>query len=208
MWLQDHVAGQTLEEKSDIYTRSEELAKQVEGVIILLVRESSDRSRWTEERFQARLNSSNITLRSALEELIQLVDNKKHVVPAFWDVLHDLYTAYDVVKTIFDFSNYVLKQIKESPDTLKEICNAQSERSHVLLQIVLEQVQAVKKGLDEGGWIDKLLEGSLPGSGGPYATGQVIRDLLGENSLEEWAGLVVESWGESVQGLNLIRSLE
>lgn len=205
-WLQDYTSTRNYTETQGIYTRAEELAKQAEEAITLLVREISDKSRWTDEKFSARLDTSGATLQTALEDLTHLVESQKHIVPAFYDTLHNLYTAYDVVKTTLDVNNYVSKQSKNVPEVVKTINETMGETARKLLQVLLEKVQVVKKGLDEGGWIDKLLEGSLPEEGSVKATGKVVRGLVDENFLEEWAGLVVESWGESVQGLSLIKT--
>jgi len=208
LWLQDHVKTHTGSDLVGTYTRSEELAKQAEEAIASLVREVGDKSRWTDEKFQARLDSSNVALQQAINDLTSLVDGQKHIVPAFWNTLHTLYTAYDVVRTTSDFSNYISRHAKTIPDAIKELGKSHLETVQGLLNVVLEKVQHVKKGLDEGGWIDKVLDGSLTETGGPQATGEAIKGLVDEYFLEEWAGLVVESWGESVQGLSLIKPLK
>jgi N-terminal acetyltransferase B complex non-catalytic subunit len=74
--------------------------------------------------------------------------------------------------------------------------------------VVLEKAQLVKKGLDEGGWIDRVIDGGLPIDGEAQATADVLRELVDDNYIEEWAGLAVESWGESVQGLSHIKPLK
>lgn len=205
LWLQDYTSTRFHIETEGIYTRAEGYAKQAEEAIALLVREISDKSRWTHEKFSARLDTSSATLQAALEDLTRLLESQSHLVPASFDTLHNLYTAYDVVKTTLDFNNYVSKQSKNVPEVGKTINETMRETARKLLQVLLAKVQVVKKGLDEGGWIDKLLEGSVPEEGSVQATGEVVRGLVDENFLEEWAGLVVESWGESAQGLSLIK---
>lgn len=183
------------------------MSTKAEDILILLTREVSDRSRWEDEKFKTRVQNNSHILRQALEDVLGMIDNNKHTVPAFWTTLHTLYTAYDVARTTHQFIVYANKQIKINADILKEIGEELSGTTQQLQQVVLEQVKAIKKGLDEGGWIDKLIDGALPESGSLQETGDLVRGLVDENFLEEWAGLVVESWGESVQGLNLLQPL-
>jgi N-terminal acetyltransferase B complex non-catalytic subunit len=78
--------------------------------------------------------------------------------------------------------------------------------------VVTEKCATVKKGLDEGGWIDKVLESVLPdiqeaSDGENAAVAPIIvtfKELIEENFMEEWAGQVVESWRDSVIGFSYI----
>jgi N-terminal acetyltransferase B complex non-catalytic subunit len=67
---------------------------------------------------------------------------------------------------------------------------------------VIEKSSTIKKSLDEGGWIDKVLE-SVQGDPDVADTTSVagtLRSVVDENFMEQWAGEVVDSWKDSVKG--------
>lgn len=74
------------------------------------------------------------------------------------------------------------------------------ESATQILEAVVEKSKVIKDGLDESGWIDRVLE-SMEARG----PGEQLRNLVGENFVEEWAGFVVEGWRESVTGLGLLK---
>lgn len=207
-WLTNFAITKSSDQNLDVYTPAETLSAKAEEILMLLTREISDSSRWNNEKFPTRVQSSSRDLRQILGDFAQILESDQTTVPAFWKTLHNLYTAYDIVTTMQQFVAYANKQSKINTDILKQIGEEVSGAIQKLLQIVLEQVKVIKKGLDEGGWIDKLIDGALPESGSLQETSDLIRDLVDENFLEEWAGLVVESWGESAQGLNLLHPLK
>lgn len=75
------------------------------------------------------------------------------------------------------------------------------ESAKKVLEAVEEKSKMIKNGLDESGWIDRVLESMEVGD-----SGEKLRSLVGENFLEEWAGWVVEGWKESVTGLGLLKA--
>lgn len=189
-------------------TKFEILGKKANDEIATLVRETCDKERWGDERFEDLLVARNSALHRVLGEGDRLVISMEHVVPAFWDTLHTLYTAYDIAKTTLEFCSYLVKQGKNVHERQKEEITGIAGSAEGLLTTVLDKARAVKKGLDEGGWIDRILEGGLPDGGEAYVTAEAVRVLVDENFLEEWAGLMVESWGDSVVGLGLLKPIE
>lgn len=97
-----------------------------------------------------------------------------------------------------------MKDIPESQAKANEKIAAVAQR---LLQTVAEKSAAIKKGLDEGGLIDKMLDSVLQGPDGADASvlGK-LRDSVDESHLELWAGDVVESWRDSVAGLSYLKA--
>lgn len=209
LWLRDYVDSKKHEDAPvGCLTRSEELAERANDEIAIIVREACDKDRWTDEKFQGLLDARNASLLRVLDDGARLISNMNHVVPAFWDTLHSLYTTYDVAKATIDFCSHITKQGKGVYEKQKEAVKEIAESAQRLLDAVLEKAKVVKKGLDEGGFIDRILDGGLPDDGEAFVTAEAVRELIDENFLEEWAGLVVESWGDSVAGLSLLKSIK
>lgn len=208
LWLNDYVDSWKEDGNVSSFTKSEELAQEVESNIAAILREISDKTHWENEKFLDHLTSRNASLKQALENNVQLLEHRQLVVPAFWNTLHETYIAYDVAKTTIEFCGYATKQGKAVNEFQREANKGLLETAQNLLKVVLDRIQVIKKSLDEGGWIDKLLEGGLPDTGNAQLTADEVRELVDENFLEEWAGLVVESWGESVQGFSLLKPLK
>ncbi|KAE9381361.1 hypothetical protein N431DRAFT_424923 [Stipitochalara longipes BDJ] len=213
LWLKQYLDSQKPTQpakvKSEGMTCSEQLAADTFYAMALILRASHDQDQWAENDFQARLGKYNTDLVESLEEQLALIENLKEPVPAFGNTLHVLYTAHEAGRTILNFCKYVSKQGKGFVEKQKEASTKINELAKKLLQLVVDKCAVVKKGLDEGGWIDKVLECTLPeaqeGSDGEVVM-VALRELLDENFLEEWAGDVVESWRESMIGLSYLKA--
>jgi N-terminal acetyltransferase B complex non-catalytic subunit len=213
LWLKDYVDSKKPADRgTEDMTRSEKLASQAYEEIAIIIREASDTARWSEVDVQGRLDSRCSNFLRILEKHVALIDSMKDLVPAFSTTLHALYTAYEAATTALNFSNYLSKSGKDVYEIQGEVIQQVAKISQRLLQAVLEKSRVVKTGLDEGGWIDKVLESVLPEDGdetkGVQAIVVVMRNLVEENFLEEWAGLVVESWRDSVVGLSLLKPVK
>jgi N-terminal acetyltransferase B complex non-catalytic subunit len=213
LWLKQYLDSQKQSEparaKPEGMTRSEELAAATYHAVALILRASREQDQWAETDFQTKLNKYNTDLLESLEEQLALIKALKEPVPAFGNTLHALYTAHEVSRTILHFCKYVSKQGKGFVEKQKEATAKIEELARKLLQLVVEKCGVVKKGLDEGGWIDKVLECTLPEAqegGDDGAAMGALRELLDENFLEEWAGEVVESWREAVVGLSYLKT--
>lgn len=206
LWLRDYVDSKKHEDAPvSCLTRSEELADRANNELATILREACDKDRWVDEKFQGLLDARNASLHRVLDDNARVISNMDQVVPAFWDTLHYLYTAYDVAKTTLDFCNHIAKQGTTVYEDQKEVAKDIVGSAQRLLDAVLEKAKIVKKGLDDGGFIDKILDGGLPDDGEAFVTAEAVRELIDENFLEEWAGAVVESWGDSVAGLSLLK---
>jgi N-terminal acetyltransferase B complex non-catalytic subunit len=176
-------------------TQPENLARQAYQAMVLIVSIASDQDQWTDSDFITRLQSCNKDLAEVLEQTANMIEGFQGHVPAYFDTLHALYTAYEVGKAVLSFTAYMGRQGKNVYKTQAEENTPLVEVTNRLLVTVEKQCGVIKKGMDEG-WIDKVLECAM-GEG----------TLLDEdNFMEEWAGEVVESWRESVAGLSYLKA--
>jgi N-terminal acetyltransferase B complex non-catalytic subunit len=194
------------EDSEKYLTEPEELARRSYDAMNLILQDACDRERWADQKFQDRLDSYNKDLCYSLEEQLLLVDTLKGLVPALGSTLHALYTAYEIGKTATKFANYLSSQGKDIHESQVEANKKIVEVAQHLLEGVSEKSAVIKKGLDEGGWIDKVLDSVLQG---PDGTGTTVpgelRDMVDEAHLEIWAGDVVESWKDSTVGLSYLK---
>jgi N-terminal acetyltransferase B complex non-catalytic subunit len=210
IWLKQYLDSQK-QSPSEIFgsegmTRSEQLTAATYHAMALILRASHDQGLWTENDFQGTLDKYNNDLCARLEEQVALVETLKEPVPAFGSTLHVLYTVHEVGRTILNLCHYLPKQSKVFLEKQREASVKIEELARKLLQRVVDKCTFVKKGLDEGGWIDKVLECTLPNAQeGDGAIVSSLRELLDENFLEEWAGEVVESWRDSVIGFSYLK---
>ncbi len=210
IWLKQNLDSQkqSLSEKvgSEGMTRPEQLAAATYHAMALILRASHDQDLWTENNFQGTLDKYNNDLCARLEEQVALVETLNEPVPAFHSTLHVLYTVHEVGRTILNLCRYLPKQSKVFIEKQREASLKIEELARKLLQLVVDKCTVVEKGLDEGGWIDKVLECTLPvAQEGDGAIVSSLRELLDENFLEEWAGEVVESWRDSVIGFSYLK---
>lgn len=165
---------------------------------------------WKEADIQQTLDKINKSLLERLEEQLSFVEALHDFVPAFGGTLHTLYTAHEVGRTVLNFCSYLSKQGKEFVERQKGSSTMIDKLARKILHSVVAQCSVVKKGLDEGSWIDKVLNCTLPdasetsnGVSAHLAAG--FRELLDENFVEDWAGHVVESWRDSVTGFSYLK---
>ena len=212
MWLKQYLDAQkprqSTNREAEGMTVSEQFVADTYYAMALILRASRDQELWTETDFQTKLDKYNKDLIESLEAQLALIEGLKEPVPALGDTLHALYTAHEAGRTILNFCKYVSKQGKPFIEKQKEANAKIDELARNLLQLVVEKCAVVKKGLDEGGWIDKLLESTLPEAqeGGDGGVVDALRELVDENFLEEWAGEVIESWREAVVGLSYLKA--
>jgi hypothetical protein len=122
--------------------------------------------------------------------------------PASGKTLHCLYEAYDVGITVGRLDEYLF-QARSNIKLSKSLKLAEQ-----LVEATVTKATAIKKSLDQAGWIDEILKRvsredpdvlvdsasrhtDLPGA---------LKSLVDENFMEEWAGQVVESFRDSVKG--------
>lgn len=208
-WLENLVdSGNIASWNVEGTTVSEQLASQAYNNMAIIARDACDRSRVSVEELAKRLDSCSAALLSTIGRFVTLVTNAKQFVPAMSSTLHTLYVAYDVGKTALHFSKYWSKKGRIVDEKQVEQLKLVEEVAQQLLQAILDKSSLIKQGLDESGWIDKVLESMLSeGNNAAEATASVLRPLIEENFLEEWASWVVESWRDSAAGLTLLKAV-
>ncbi|TVY35438.1 N-alpha-acetyltransferase 25,NatB auxiliary subunit [Lachnellula occidentalis] len=191
----------------NLLTQPEELTRQIYDAMDLIIQDACDPERWSGQKFREQLDSHNKELCESLEEQRSCVANIKGPVPALSSTLHALYTGYESGKTALKFSVYLSSKGKDVQESQAEANTKIAEVAQRLLQAVADKSLAIKKGLDEGGLIDKVLDSVLQGPDGTDASvlGK-LRDSVDESHLELWAGDVVESWRDSVAGLSYLKT--
>ena len=150
------------------------------------------------------VRSFNEDLYEALEMQLAHISEIKDEALAAQDTLQSLYTAYELGVTVLKFMSN-LSRTMQNVYNIKEDANAKTRGiAKRLLQIIIEKSTAIKKGLDKGGWIDRVLEsltrGEEAGANQPNAVADTLKGMINEDFLEEWAGHVLESWRDSVIG--------
>jgi N-terminal acetyltransferase B complex non-catalytic subunit len=211
-WLKRYLSLQKQQEiETEHLTWSEDLANRTYHSMATLILEVCDSERWVQPHFQERLDSQNALLVECLTKHLSLIEIMQDVVPAFFNILHALYTAHEVGRTAANFCDFLQKQGKSVHQKQIETNKKVKEAAHQLLQVVVDKCATIKRGLDEGGWIDKILESVLPdiqetseGKNGGVPIIGTLKKLIEENFMEEWAGQVVESWRDSVIGFSFL----
>ncbi|EHL02710.1 hypothetical protein M7I_1226 [Glarea lozoyensis 74030] len=191
-----------LDDTQNYLTDIEDLARICHEEMTLIVTSNLDSTRWNDANFSSILKASNLNLTARLEEAVEQVKNLNAIVPAFGSVLHIFYTTYDLSLITHAFCNFLNSKEKtlhtsQSPHTPQILAQTKE-----LKQAISEQAAAVKKGLDEGGWIDKVLD-SVNGTQGNETLFSELGDLVDAGQLEVWAGDLVEGWKDSCEGLML-----
>ena len=200
LWLKQYLDSRKLAGSGKVDSkgmiRSEGLAADTYHALAHILLSSRDQEQWAEDTFPDWLDKRNKDLIESLEEQLTLIEHCKRSAPAFGNTLHALYTSHEVGRTVVNFSMYLTKQGKGFIEKQKQGTTKIEELSLKLLQSVANTCALIKKELDEGGWIDKVLGCTLPDaqdgadSGVSPSLVTSLRDLLDENFLEGmgWGG--------------------
>lgn len=170
-----------------------------------------DKELWSEPDVRGKIDEYNRDLIESLEKHAVFVEGMEGLVPAFQETLHALYTAHEVGTAALNFCSYISRRGKDVFGKQANTNEKVEEVAERLLKAVAAKCVAVKKGLDDGGWMDKVLESVLPdeGVGASGMSAEILkamRELVDENFMEGWAGEVVESWKDSVVGFSLLKA--
>lgn len=213
--LQRHLESQkqSLDPKvgAKLMTRPEQLAAHAYHAMGVILIESCDQELWTEGDFKSRLENLGLELCSRLREQAEVIASLQYAVPAFQSTLNAIYTAYEIGRTALYFCKYLAGKGKAVHRSQAEANNKITEAAEKLVQEVIQKSTFIKKGIDEGGWIDKVLESVFPESqaGGDHGSSAslmaAVREVPDEVFMEEWAGEVVESWKDSIAGFSYIK---
>lgn len=176
-------------------TRCEAVAHDICHSLALITYASRESACWLEEDFEKCLKRYNADLLNAIETLRSMVHTLKSSAVPSQSTLHVLYTAYDVGSLCLAFHKHTLSfegsthklQVKSNEKVLEVTAS--------LLDELEQKTQIINKSLNESGWIDRVLS----------VINDDVRETVDEDFIEEWAGLVVESWKESAIGLSYLK---
>ncbi|KAF4637117.1 hypothetical protein G7Y89_g955 [Cudoniella acicularis] len=146
-----------------LLSKPENLARIASESMTLIILDACNHDRWSEPKFQSRVDTYNKDLLASLEGQAELLEDIKELVPALAITLHALYTAYDIAKTAVNFCTFLSKQGKEVHQSQAEASKKMEEVAKKVMKVVADKTLLIKKGLDEGGWIDKVLDSVLGG---------------------------------------------
>ncbi|POS84809.1 hypothetical protein EPUL_001729 [Erysiphe pulchra] len=176
-------------------TRCEAIAHDICHSLALITYVSCESTCWPEEDFEKCLERYNDDVLNAIESQRSMVQTLKSSAIPSQSTLHVLYTAHEVGSLCLAFHKHILSfensthkfQVKNNEKVLEVTASLLSE--------VEQKTYQIKKSLNEGGWIDRVLN----------VVNHDVRETVDEGFIEEWAGLVVESWKESAIGLNYLK---
>lgn len=189
-------------------TEAENLAAKVNHVLAMLIFQiTSPPSRWAEEGYEKCLKAYNAIVIVKLGEFRELVEKKGTTAPAFQECLHILYTAHSVACTVMSFIVWMSTLQHGAFKEYFRMTTSIAESAMGLAAFVVERSTKIKKSLDEGGWIDRVLESLRMEGEGREEVSKLVEEVVGEDGMEAWAGDVLESWRESVVGLGLMKVL-
>ena len=150
-------------------------------------------------------NEHDASLSLLLEKRIHQITKIPDTEPAFQSTLHLLYTSYELAKCVTDIIEYICKL--PSYANMRSRLSKEADRvSKRLLKDVVAKSSAIKKALEESGWMDRVLESIGQDPTEQAATVDDFLDVVGEGFREDWAGKVLESWKDSVVGFSLFKN--
>lgn len=187
-------------------TENETISMQAHSSMVGIVLLIADPERESES--VTSIQAFNKVLYEALEMQLACISEIKNEALVTQDILHSIYTAYELGVTVMKFISYLSRAKQNFYDTKVEDSVKIREIAERIIKVVMEKSTAIKKGLDESGWIDKVLESLVRGGGmnEQNAVGDTLKGMIGENFFEEWAGHVLESWRDSVVGFASFKS--
>lgn len=191
-------------------TTSEAISMKAQASMVGILLAIDDQTPGSEPDSANVVKNLNDDLLEALELLKAHVSEIKDDALPARDTLNSLYNAYELGTTATKFFAY-LARAKQDIDNTKDETNIKiSEAAKALLQTTVAKSTAVKKGLDESGWIDRVLEsvsrGEQAGADEPKGIADTLKGMIDENFMEEWAGHTLESWRDSVIGFSFFKT--
>ena len=153
---------------------------------------------------RAALEDLEADLDKGLAEEVNRMTWSQESVPADGPVLRSLYSIYDLGRTAIKFSAYLSRRDPNGGDAPRRRF---AESGRMLVNMVIGKSSIIKKRLDEGGWIDNVLESLVQVDRGmdTVPVGEALKKVVDEDFMEEWAGQVVESWREAATGFSYFK---
>ncbi|CAG8961090.1 hypothetical protein HYFRA_00002633 [Hymenoscyphus fraxineus] len=171
-----------VKDASTYLTKPENCARKFYEAISNILHSSLSSSFWKEQKFESRLEAHNEDLRNALSSLLELLNGIKDLTPAFGHVLHAIFTAHSLASHILSFIDFQTKIPSKEIHPSQLAANKKTEMlAREIIQKTLQMVGAIKKGMDEGGWIDRVLD-SVTGAAAEGAGG--VGELMDGGAME------------------------
>jgi N-terminal acetyltransferase B complex non-catalytic subunit len=217
LWLRHRLENgpdeQSGHEKSGLspsgLTKSEHISMQAHASMANIILCVGGQERESESESASAVEAFNEDLYETLEKELTHISSMKTEALATKNTLHSLYTAYELGTTVLKFISYLSRTKQDVYNTKDEANIKTREVAERLLHAVIEKSTGIKRGLDESGWIDKVLEsasrGEQAGTNQPKSVADTLKEMINENFLEEWAGHVLESWRDSVVGFSYFK---
>lgn len=178
-------------------TPAEALAHNTYHSLVLILHLSCNKNCWPEQNHEHYLTSKIDILINTLENQQIIVQGLTLIVPAIQEILHNMYTLYEIGKTTLDFCDYINSQTNSTYQSHQEIIIKLRSTAVFLVNEVVHKSFLIKNKINECGWIDRLLA---------IIDSELVA-IVDENFMEEWAGSVIESWRDSVMGFNFFREI-
>ncbi|KAI1005849.1 hypothetical protein K3495_g2373 [Podosphaera aphanis] len=197
-WLRNYASSHTKGVDIDKtgMTSSEALAYQIHHTLALMARDLCNCEEHYPENFEQILKSYFSDIHESISKQHELVSKVDVLVPASQDTLHVLYTAQEIGKTLLNFCSFMGRLMGLTDGLLGE--NETENAAISLMSEVTQKSALIKNNMNESGWIDRVLD----------KISDKVREAVDENFMEEWAGLVVESWRESTVGLSYLKCIK
>jgi N-terminal acetyltransferase B complex non-catalytic subunit len=184
----------------------EDASYRVYFVMARLIDAVCERDRWAPPNGRADLEVLENDLDKVLAGELARIRTIQDSAPAIGAVLRSLYSSYDLGRTAINFAAYLSRRDSNlGGDSARRRF---AEYGRLLVEAVIEKSSMIKTGLDEGGWIDKVLESVLQVDRDVKDAnhiGETVKKVVDENFMEEWAGQVVESWRDSAMGFSYFK---
>ncbi|CAD6503993.1 BgTH12-05734 [Blumeria graminis f. sp. triticale] len=199
-WLRGYISNPLIDRQSEEarMTHSEMLAHRIFRTMTLIIAEPYDDPYWSDETFQQHIRGFNESLLDYLASYHQHISEINSTTPAFLNTLNALFTAHETGTALLKFCSYLQKRLSYTHDSLRQIHQNLNVKAKALITKVVEKCTKIKTALDDCGWIDRVL----------FGTHGEVKMLVGELFIEEWAGVVVESWRENIKGLGYLKEAE
>lgn len=145
-------------------------------------------------------------LERRLSERLSEIERLLYSTPATQETLESLYVTFEVGTTVRKLDRYLTRtELTGSQIQLHESL----ELAERLVKAVIDKSSTIKRDLDEGGWIDRVLKSVFQGDPEVEDSTSIpgtLRGVVNDNFMEEWAGQVVDSWKDSIKGFAYFKS--
>ncbi|KAH8602738.1 N-acetyltransferase B complex non catalytic subunit-domain-containing protein [Bisporella sp. PMI_857] len=143
-----------------------------------------------------------LRIHDKLERLNEVIGGIPETPPARQSDLQSLYMGYDIGNTVLKFAKYL------ATNHSKHNSSRWREAALKLIKAIVEKSISIKRKIEEGGLIDWVVE-TLSGDNSVSREEELFNNAIGEtiddDFREIWAGEVIESWKDSIEGFSYFK---